>query len=865
MKKFLTKSAKAMLFLFVMLVFVQANAQKRYAPLAVTDFQYTIENDVLVSSTELQFDLYLKDTDGSDQFDVNNVQAGVIIPSSFYGTGTLTASIITGYSDMIAAQQPTSLGASSTGSYGFCIKLTPKSPVAPGTILATSGLGTRLVRLKVTSTLPFAGWPCTTPGIAFNFTTSPYPTKMFANISGSSTPITCNAANCHTGTSYLASPNTPVVYNVTGGGSYCMGTSSTIPVGVANSQTGVSYWLYAGGVLTTQSVAGNGGAVSFGNQTGTLAGTSYTVKAVHSSGCSVFMNGTVVVAQVSCTPTWSGAVSTGWDNPNNWLGLSVPLTTDDVIIPLGCPRYPVLTVGTTHYCHNMELDGTGAKSILSGGLTISGVMIISGNLTITATGVLDCAPGGALTVDGNLIINGSMTVETQGSLITNGTVTGTATIQRSVAGNMAWHLLSSPIGYQAICNGVFAPSAVNFPGDITTWDFYKWLANCLPAVHWRNLRNADLTMNTVDFGTPPAFEVTKGYLAAYGTGMGGIKSFIGNPNTGDKVCDFSDVLTDCSWELAGNPFPSAVDWNQVTGKTNLVTDYYYVWNENKAGGAGYEYWENGGHQSSSAVNGYIPSMQGFFVKVDFNGLKTLGLPNSARVHNVLADMWLKDTPVNKIDVRLSNGTNFDDAIVMFESNGQAGKDRQDAEKLFSMNLGIPQVYTIVNNDMKTALNSMPFINDGVTIPVGILAPAAGDYTITVSGIDSFSSLAGLSLEDLKLNYTQNLLTNPVYSFSADATEDAGRFLLHFAGSIGINEADGSAVTIFSNEKTVNINCPAGFKNATVTISNLLGQEIVSQKLNNQVRNQIPVNAVQGYYIVKVQSDSSVKTAKVYIN
>ena len=181
-----------------------------------------------------------------------------------------------------------------------------------------------------------------------------------------------------------------------------------------------------------------------------------------------------------------------------------------------------------------------------------------------------------------------------------------------------------------------------------------------------------------------------------------------------------------------------------------------------------------------------------------------------------------------------------------------------------MNLDVPQVYTLVDNE-KIALNSMAPVTNGVSIPVGIQVKNSGNYSLSVEGIENFASLTGLSLEDLKLGYTQNLMTNPVYNFATEVTEDAGRFLLHFAGTIGIGELSNSTINIYSNEKTVFITCAAGFRNAQVTISNLLGQEILTQKLNDQTSNQVKVNALKGYYIVKVQNESSVKTAKVYIN
>ena len=203
--------------------------------------------------------------------------------------------------------------------------------------------------------------------------------------------------------------------------------------------------------------------------------------------------------------------------------------------------------------------------------------------------------------------------------------------------------------------------------------------------------------------------------------------------------------------------------------------------------------------------------------------------------------------------------------MLFESDGSLGQDRNDAEKLFSMSAGIPQIYTIINNDLKAGLNSMPLVSGDVTVPLGIIPSTEGTFKIIVNGIESFTSLTGLSLEDLKLNKTQNLLQGQEYQFTATKDEDAGRFLLHFAGTIGIDEKGDNDINIYSNEKNVFITCASGFRNADVTISNLLGQEILTQKLSDKKINQVQVNALKGYYIVKVKDESSVKAVKVYIN
>ncbi len=87
--------------------------------------------------------------------------------------------------------------------------------------------------------------------------------------------------------------DSPALFNVTGGGSFCAGGSG-IAVGLSGSQIGVNYQLKLNGANTGSAIAGNGSAFSFGNQT--LAGT-YTVEAsMVSTSCNVSMSGNAIIA-----------------------------------------------------------------------------------------------------------------------------------------------------------------------------------------------------------------------------------------------------------------------------------------------------------------------------------------------------------------------------------------------------------------------------------------------------------------------------------------------------------------------------------------------------------------------------------------
>ena len=86
------------------------------------------------------------------------------------------------------------------------------------------------------------------------------------------------------------SPPTPFPYNVTGGGSYCIGGVG-VEVGIDGSQTDASYELFHAGIPTGMIIQGTGNPISFGLQT---AAGSYTVVGTNANGQNT-MNGNAVV------------------------------------------------------------------------------------------------------------------------------------------------------------------------------------------------------------------------------------------------------------------------------------------------------------------------------------------------------------------------------------------------------------------------------------------------------------------------------------------------------------------------------------------------------------------------------------------
>jgi len=69
---------------------------------------------------------------------------------------------------------------------------------------------------------------------------------------------------------------------------------------------------------------------------------------------------------------WTGNISTAWETPGNWSSNQVPISTSEVLIPAGRPRYPLVNASTSIKKLTVE---PGASVILANSIAL----IISGS------------------------------------------------------------------------------------------------------------------------------------------------------------------------------------------------------------------------------------------------------------------------------------------------------------------------------------------------------------------------------------------------------------------------------------------------------------------------------------------------------
>ncbi|MFZ4411705.1 MAG: Ig-like domain-containing protein [Bacteroidales bacterium] len=439
--------------------------------------------------------------------------------------------------------------------------------------------------------------------------------------------------------------------------------------------------------------------------------------------------------------------------------------------------------------------------------TVSGATTIN-NLTLESN-----ASGTASLLDNNLL-----------------TVNGTANVKLYITGNK-WHMLSIPV--QSATSNVFHLG-------LGQADMY---VKGYVAGNW-----GSLITNT---STPLIPGI--GYAVWADTQTSSTPNptviFNGSLNTGNQA-----LATEVAWTLVGNPYTSSLDWNTINS-LNTEGQVVRVWNDALQL---YTSFQNGGI-SLNGGSQYLSPMQAFFVK----GLNTNGinLTNANRVHNNQAFQKSSNIINNLVKIKAQRSTYSDEIAFAYNTNATNNYDNlYDASKLFSTENNIPQVYTLADNNELSinAFGSLP-----AAFPVNIKIGFADNVVLTATEFSNFDASVSIILEDILSGTFHDLRQNPVYAFSASANENANRFILHFGmAPNSINEASIDNTSIYAYEKTIYVN--SNNKVKEISIYNMLGQLITSKLCNGNEINSISINKASAFYMVRVITDKTTYSEKVFI-
>lgn len=248
------------------------------------------------------------------------------------------------------------------------------------------------------------------------------------------------------------------------------------------------------------------------------------------------------------------------------------------------------------------------------------------------------------------------------------------------------------------------------------------------------------------------------------------------------------------WNLVGNPFPSAIDWNASSGwtKTNIDAAIYIT--DNGGTAAKFATWN--GVTGTNGGSRYIALGQGFWVKS--NG----GAPVLQASENVKAPgtqtTFFREAPLeNLLRITLAKGTQQDESVIHFRTDASDSFDTQaDAKKMPNASLNLS---SMLGNGDKLAINSLAAFDCNAQVRLAVETVTAGDYQLKFTEFESFPENISITLKD---NFTGTTFDarNGSYAFKVTANASSfgsNRFTLAF-GAQALNTAfDAQAEAICS--------------------------------------------------------------------
>jgi hypothetical protein len=401
---------------------------------------------------------------------------------------------------------------------------------------------------------------------------------------------------------------------------------------------------------------------------------------------------------------------------------------------------------------------------------------------------------------------------------------GTFNIEKDLTFNR-WFLVSAPI--------TSAASSIFEGHFLQTWDE--------TTATWSDIPNLDYAL-TPGHGFGFYGQIT-------GKPPGETFTFSGTPNDGNISASITYTSVDDSTRdganLLGNPYPSSIDWNQVSGYGAV-----YYWN----GDEYLAYPETGGYGTGSQ---YVPPMQGFFIVVPDGDPNSFTFTNAMRTHSGASNYYKSDKALtNGVLIATTSGDKED--LLLIRENAEASDEfdfARDALKLKAGIAGKSEIWSI-SEDVELSIDIR---NKLQTIPLGYSNSQSGTYQISVKETDGITQA---ELEDTKLNQFHNLV-NGAYTFDWNTTDSEERFILHLKAT-GTNNLDAQAAQVYATNHRVYVRLSELDSYSEIAIYDLSGRMILAKPLAKANLQSFELNESFGAYLVQLKGESGTQSFKIVL-
>jgi hypothetical protein len=548
---------------------------------------------------------------------------------------------------------------------------------------------------------------------------------------------------------------------------------------------------------------------------------------------------------VSGVYTWEGSSSTDWHTAANWNPNAVPDQYSEIIIP-DTDNDPVIS----------------SVNVTVNELTIESGALLTVNsarrLTINNGGVLTIEPLGRLTNSGTLVNNAGT-----GGILILSDATGSGSLIQASSGIQAtferymtpntWHTLSSPVS--GSIQSFIQNTNNNIPYNGTS-GIYGMGQYSESDGKWIYYTNA--TYNT-------SFTAAKGYITRKEAGSDGLVTLPGTLNHGDIGISFAGERN--GWNGIGNPYPSYIAFNQSAGSTNFVTANASVFESSYA--AGY-FWDGDEYiivNNATAALMLQPG-QGFVVKVNTTSGGTFNFTTAMQGHSSSSTFYKKSYfPWSKLKLQASSGTDSASTLMLFRGDMTTGVDvTYDAGLLGGNENYLLYSKLPEDNGVNFAIQCLPDQEtENMVVPLGFNSSKTGPVTFKAAEANLPSGYVAMLEDKVTGQFTNLNLAGANYQVTLDApVAGTGRFFLHLvAGANNVSPQEGYDLHTFSKGKEIHIRGNLG-EDAKASVYDLMGRKITEFVLTDPHYNILPVNAINGVYVVKILNEGRITTEKVFL-
>ncbi|WP_428230931.1 T9SS sorting signal type C domain-containing protein [Flavobacterium sp.] len=357
-------------------------------------------------------------------------------------------------------------------------------------------------------------------------------------------------------------------------------------------------------------------------------------------------------------------------------------------------------------------------------------------------------------------------------------------------------------------------------------------------------------------------------------------TFKGVPNNGDLE---GEALVAGNYFLLGNPYPSALNADDLINKNKILNGTIYLWTHNTpakptptqqytvddyaaynlSGGVSAKSDPN--HSGTSGVDngtkptGKIAAGQAFFVnaleagKVKFTNSMRIGGANNSQFFK--SGNTSKETAVekNRIWLNMTNAEGVFKQVLVGYIEGAT--DEYDAKYDGISFDGNPYLdFYSVNNTNKYVIQgrALPFTNTDI-VPLGYRTTVEGDFTISIDEVDGNMSNQAIYVEDKTSGVIHDLTTSN-YTFKTVAGSFTDRLVLRYTNkTLGTGDFENveNGLLVSVKDKVINI------QSSKENIKEITVFDVTGKMLYN--KNKIGATELQ---IANLQSGNQVLFLKV---